>query len=100
MNDIKNNKNSNNSIIFSLFVNYFKPSTFVRSIDDIDLAFLKENGIKHIFCDLDNTLVPHYTKFPKKISIKILKSLNDRYWRICTMHSASGYAHGCTNYIL
>ena len=32
----------------------------------------------HIFCFQSQTI------FPKKISIKILKSLNDRYWRICT----------------
>ncbi len=59
------NKNENSSsFILGYFVNYLKPSVYVTSVHEIDLDSLKEQGIKLIICDLDNTLVPHFTKFP------------------------------------
>ncbi len=73
----KNNKISSNTIVFGLIVNFFKPSTYVESIEKINLQTLKENGTKLIICDLDNTLVPHFTKFPTKRVINFVESIND-----------------------
>lgn len=70
--DSKSVENSN-SFIFGFFVNYFKPSAYISSISDISLKKLKEQGIKMIICDLDNTLVPHYTKFPSKNAINFVE---------------------------
>lgn len=36
----------------------FLPNIYVRNINEIDPAFLKENGIRGIITDLDNTLIP------------------------------------------
>lgn len=36
----------------------FLPNEYVKSVYDIDINTLKENGIKGIITDLDNTLVP------------------------------------------
>ncbi len=71
----KNNNEENNSSSFLLgfFVDYFKPSAYLTSIKEIDLDILKMQGIKLILCDLDNTLVPHFTKFPTKQSIDFVK---------------------------
>ncbi len=55
---------NSSSFILGYFVNYLKPSAYVPSVHEIDLDSLKEQGIKLIICDLDNTLVPHFTKFP------------------------------------
>lgn len=66
-------KEESSSFIFGLFVNYLKPSTYIDSIQDISLTKLKEQGIKMIICDLDNTLVPHYTKFPTRNAINFVK---------------------------
>lgn len=70
-----NLKKKNSSFLLSLFINYFKPSTYVNSILDIDLDELKNQGIKLIICDLDNTLVPHFRKFPTNSSIKFLENI-------------------------
>lgn len=49
-----------------IFINYLKPSIYLKSIKDIDTDALQKQGKKLIVCDLDNTLVPHFTKFPTK----------------------------------
>ena len=68
---------SSNSFIFGLFVNYLKPSMYVNSITNIDLDSLKNQGIKLIICDLDNTLVPHFTKFPTKNAIDFVEKVKE-----------------------
>ncbi len=78
-----NNKNKqgnvnlrNKSFIFGFFINYLKPSVYVEGgIGDINLLKLKEQGIKMIICDLDNTLVPHFTKFPNKNAINFVREV-------------------------
>ncbi len=64
------------SFLFSLF-NYIRPNMFVKSIDDINLSLLKKLGIKYVFCDLDNTLVPHFTTIPTKSSIDFVNRLHE-----------------------
>lgn len=49
-----------------LFFNYFKPSLYLRSFRDVNVSQLKRQGIKLFICDLDNTLVPHFTRLPNK----------------------------------
>lgn len=70
-------KKKNSSFLLSFFIDYFKPSTYVNSILDIDLDELKNQGIKLIICDLDNTLVPHFRKFPTNSSIKFIESVKN-----------------------
>ncbi len=60
----QNSEDNSSSFVLGYFVNYLKPSAYVTSVHDIDLDSLREQGIKLIICDLDNTLVPHFTKFP------------------------------------
>ncbi len=50
----------------SLISNYFKPSMYVRSFKDVNIQQLKRQGIKLLISDLDNTLVPHFTRLPNK----------------------------------
>lgn len=66
------------SFLIGFFVNYFKPSAFLPSISKIDLSMLKNQGIKLIICDLDNTLVPHYTKFPTQNIIKFVEEIKEK----------------------
>lgn len=58
-----------------LFTNYFKPSVYVRSFKDVNVERLKIQGIKLFICDLDNTLVPHYTRLPNKDVLNFIKSV-------------------------
>ncbi len=60
-----------------LFSNYFKPSIYVRSFRDVNVNQLKRQGIKLFISDLDNTLVPHYTKLPNYDVMNFIKKVND-----------------------
>lgn len=74
----KTTNDNSSSFLLGFFVNYFKPSAYLTSITEIDLDILIEQGIKLIICDLDNTLVPHFTKFPTKQSIDFVKEVKKR----------------------
>ena len=50
----------------STWLNYFRPNLFLKSYSDLNLFTLRKNGIRVLICDLDNTLAPHFTKFPSK----------------------------------
>lgn len=43
---------------------------------DINPLYLKKMGIRYVFCDLDNTLVPHFINLPIKSVMKFLNDLN------------------------
>lgn len=57
--------------------NYFKPSLYVRSFLDVNVSQLKRQGIKLLISDLDNTLVAHYTRLPKKDVIDFIQKVRD-----------------------
>lgn len=60
-----------------LISNYFKPSIYVRFIKDININQLKRQGIKLFVADLDNTLVPHYTRLPNKDVIDLIARVHE-----------------------
>lgn len=57
--------------------NYFKPSIYVRSFKDVNITQLKREGIKVFVSDLDNTLVPHFTRLPNKDVLEFIKKVQD-----------------------
>ena len=61
----------------SLFLNYFKPSVYINNINRINISSLKKNGIKLIFCDLDNTLMPLYRRIPNHNNLELLKRVKE-----------------------
>ncbi len=77
-NRTQDNNDNSSSFILGYFVNYLKPSAYVTSVHEIDLDSLKEQGIKLIICDLDNTLVPHFTKFPTMQVKKFVEEIKKR----------------------
>lgn len=60
-----------------LISNFFKPSIYVRSFKDVNINQLKRQGIKLFICDLDNTLVPHYTKLPNKEVMAFINKIKE-----------------------
>ncbi|NQZ65589.1 MAG: YqeG family HAD IIIA-type phosphatase [Mycoplasmatales bacterium] len=58
-----------------LISNFFRPSIYVRSFKDVNINQLKRHGIKLFICDLDNTLVPHYTKLPNRDVMNFLEKI-------------------------
>ena len=47
-------------------MNYFYPDAYQKSIYTINYDKLKENGIKCLLFDLDNTCVPYTDRVPNK----------------------------------
>ena len=60
-----------------LISNFFKPSIYVRSFNDVNINQLKRQGIKLFICDLDNTLAPHYTRLPNKDVLKFINKFKN-----------------------
>ena len=53
----------------------FTPTYYAKSLYDIPVSFYKENGIKILFCDLDNTLLKEHKEIPKKDACELMKKL-------------------------
>lgn len=78
--NLNNNKKQNTtsiqkSFFEKTFVNYFRPTFYIKSIEDINLDSLKTQGINSVICDLDNTLVPHYLGTPNKRTINFINDV-------------------------
>lgn len=59
-------------------LNYFRPSIYLPNFEHLNIFALKNHGIRILYCDLDNTLVPHFTRKPTENVIKFLKRLKDQ----------------------
>ncbi len=53
------------------------PNWYAESIYKINPQILKQSGIKNLFFDLDNTLVPFFYKIPDEKVIKFVKELEN-----------------------
>ncbi len=56
---------------------WFMPDCIFRRFDDIDVAFLKEKGIKALLIDIDNTLAPYEVAEPDERIMNWFKSLRE-----------------------
>lgn len=53
----------------------FMPDAYKKNIYEINYKKLKEKGIKYLFFDLDNTLIPYTESIPTEDNIKLFKKL-------------------------
>ncbi len=67
------NKVKTNGI--SLLLNYFKPSIYLENYKKVNLDSLKNNGIKLILCDMDNTLIGWNERIPSTDVINFVKNV-------------------------
>ncbi|WP_033159777.1 YqeG family HAD IIIA-type phosphatase [Mycoplasmoides alvi] len=65
-------KSQNNS-----FLNYFRPSMYINSFEKINIFSLVNQNIGTIYCDLDNTLVPHFSRKPNNNVKQFLKKVKN-----------------------
>lgn len=63
-------------------MNYFYPDIYQKSIYEINYDKLKENGIKCILFDLDNTCVPYIDKTPTKKLSKLFDTLKEQNFKV------------------
>ncbi len=64
------------------FMENYVPDIYQKSIYTVDYNKLKNNGIKCILFDLDNTIVPYNEKTPSKKTIDLFKKLKDLEFKI------------------
>ena len=67
----------------------FIPDMYQKSIYHIDYDKLKENGIKCILFDLDNTCVPFKDTEPNKKLIDLFETLKDMDFRVIIFSNAT-----------
>lgn len=58
-------------------LNYLRPNSYVDNINMINIEQIKKQGFKMIMCDLDNTLVPHFTKMPTNDCITFREKIRE-----------------------
>ena len=58
-------------------MNYFFPDIYQKSIYTINYDKLKENGIKCLLFDLDNTCVPYVEKTPTRKLVDLFDKLTN-----------------------
>ncbi len=65
------------------------PDAYYKSIFDIDYKNLKKNGIKNLFLDVDNTLVPYTKDIVDEKTIKFINSLKKDFNVVVVSNSMS-----------
>ncbi|MBQ7059577.1 MAG: YqeG family HAD IIIA-type phosphatase [Firmicutes bacterium] len=64
------------------FSNLFRPDQYVRTVYEVDFDLLWEQGIRGLFFDVDNTLIPFYeNKIPPE-AVKLLTDLRRRGFKV------------------
>lgn len=63
-------------------MDYFFPDAYQKSIYTINYNKLKENGIKCLLFDLDNTCIPYKEKEPSKKLIDLFDKLEDMGFKV------------------
>ena len=74
----------------------FTPTYYSKSLYDIPVSFYKENGIKILFCDLDNTLDAFYEKEPTEKAIKLVRELEENGIKVII--TSKNHGDSVTNY--
>ena len=63
-------------------MNYFYPDAYQKRIYTINYDKLKENGIKCLLFDLDNTCVPYIDRTPTKKLKNLFDKLSEQGFKV------------------
>lgn len=66
------------------------PTWCCTSIYELDLEFLKENGINYILTDLDNTLAPYNVPLPDEKTISFFEELKKEGFKVIIVSNNTG----------
>ena len=69
-------------VVIKMFKNLI-PDYYFSDISSIDVNILRKKGIKHIICDLDNTLDSHETKTPSENALLFFEKLKGNGFSVC-----------------
>ena len=68
----------------------YKPTWYCESIYNIDLDVLKEEKIKYILTDLDNTLAPYNIAIPDEKVYELVKKIKDNGFYLIIVSNNTG----------
>ena len=68
----------------------FMPTWYCNSIYDLDLSVLKENNVKYILTDLDNTLAPYNIATPNYETIALISKLKSDGFNVIIVSNNTG----------
>ena len=83
-------------------VKYFWPDWYFEDFQHIPEGFFKENGIRYLICDIDNTLIPYSDSLPtppvrkflsnlEKEGVKVAFASNNEERRVMTFAKDAGH---------
>ncbi len=67
----------------------FFPRIYVSGIKDITDQLLKQNNIKGLILDIDNTLVPNHVADADESSVKWIGKMKDSGYKLCIVSNAA-----------
>jgi HAD superfamily phosphatase (TIGR01668 family) len=67
----------------------FYPEVYVDSINEITDELLKENGIKGLILDIDNTLVPNHVADADENTVKWIEKMKASGYKMCIVSNAA-----------
>lgn len=62
---------------------FLKPNLYIEHYKDIDLNFIRQKGIKALFIDVDNTLVPYFEPLPTDEAKEFISKCLALDFKIC-----------------
>ena len=66
------------------------PTYYAQSIYEVPVDFYKQNGIKNLFIDLDNTLDSFRSKTPNERAVKLITALKEEGYTIIIVSNNTG----------
>lgn len=61
-----------------MIAKFLTPTWFINKLEELNPDTLIDNGIKVVFFDLDNTLIPYYEDLPYESTKKFIKYLQEK----------------------
>ena len=68
----------------------YMPTWYCKSIYEIDLQVLKNNNVKYILTDLDNTLAPYNVALPDERAINVIETIKKEGFNVIIVSNNTG----------
>lgn len=66
-------------------LDFLTPTYYFKSIHELPISFYKENGIKGVLFDVDNTLEPYATRLPGEKTVALFELLKEHGIKIAVI---------------
>ena len=67
---------------------FFYPKEYLENVREVTLELLKQNNIKGLILDMDNTIIDYYKNLPEE-TIKWCESLKNNGIKMCILSNSN-----------